>query len=653
MRSALKITVCVVAVSAALLCVAWRPRLPRTMSATSGARRQLNPTVDGVLTPVMSGYRQASLTWTAATDGDGIASYQLRFLTGGTPPTCASGTLLQSAASPLSFLHEDLADATQYSYRVCATDGLGNQSTGATASDTTLIANYSSVVLDNVNEYLTAADDEWWSCDDEDAFFFNGLVLVTSGIDNINPFISKSTGAGQQEYAVFTLNATGSSRDVQFSIGDGTGNFITCDTADVLTADRWHWVTAVFDAAGATSPLRQRVWIDNVEHTTACSGTAPTTMFNSTAPINLGRNDQFSTHHGGQMDFVSFGCDTISTAERNCLQALVDPATCGVSQLRGYFRIGDGDTHPTATNSAAGGINMTYTNTEAGDLATEPVAASSNRGALHFETVDQWLRIDDNDLLECDDEDAMTVCVLYYSNLNNADNNRILYEKNQTIYWAGTRNNQHALITFNGTANLSNLYFVISSVPDEGVTNFVVAADGYIAGERNLYCARFNGAGATDEDRAQIYRSDEAAGMLRLTTTVNGAIPSVLLNGPGPFMSGWNIDDPAVEPYNRPEPGDAVEYIMLACEAVTTGDPAEGAYATVGTEMDLIWSDGDMPNPATLGISQLRIRTTVCANEPVADEIVNRAQATIPLRRYNGTNPSSNGTPLPACGLAP
>jgi hypothetical protein len=94
--------------------------------------------VDGTLT-VTPGNTQNSLSWTAATDsGSGLRTantYDVRFLTGATPPTCATGTSIYTGIAT-STPHTGLTNGTQYSYRVCAYDNVNLVSNGATGSGT-------------------------------------------------------------------------------------------------------------------------------------------------------------------------------------------------------------------------------------------------------------------------------------------------------------------------------------------------------------------------------------------------------------------------------------------------------------------------------------------------------------------------------------
>lgn len=112
---------------------------PTTASSITRTVDTSVPT-DGTLT-VTPGNLQNSLSWTTATDaGSGISSYILRYATGATPPaSCAVGTAVPGSpfsSATLSTTHTGLINGTQYSYRICATDNIGNTSGGATGSGT-------------------------------------------------------------------------------------------------------------------------------------------------------------------------------------------------------------------------------------------------------------------------------------------------------------------------------------------------------------------------------------------------------------------------------------------------------------------------------------------------------------------------------------
>ncbi|RII25647.1 MAG: hypothetical protein CXR31_13845 [Geobacter sp.] len=93
-----------------------------------------------VLSPpliVAPGTSQNVISWSAGTDtGSGLKQYDLRFVTGTTPPaTCADGTSIYTGTL-LTYTHGTLTNGTDYSYRLCASDNANNVATGITGTGT-------------------------------------------------------------------------------------------------------------------------------------------------------------------------------------------------------------------------------------------------------------------------------------------------------------------------------------------------------------------------------------------------------------------------------------------------------------------------------------------------------------------------------------
>ena len=89
--------------------------------------------IDGVLSASQSSRTTVDLMWWGFSDpGSGIASYTL--VSDTTPPDCSQSLPLLTGPPPLeAFTHGGLSDGVHY-YRLCATDGVGKVSVGATAS---------------------------------------------------------------------------------------------------------------------------------------------------------------------------------------------------------------------------------------------------------------------------------------------------------------------------------------------------------------------------------------------------------------------------------------------------------------------------------------------------------------------------------------
>jgi hypothetical protein len=122
--------------------VVLRDRLGNTTTADGSPRATITldatPPSDGGLTAAATASR-ITLAWTAAADpSSGVASYKLVGVAGTTAPAvaCTSGTTLYTGTGA-SYSHTVAAKAT-WSYRVCAVDGAGNTSAGATRTATAL-----------------------------------------------------------------------------------------------------------------------------------------------------------------------------------------------------------------------------------------------------------------------------------------------------------------------------------------------------------------------------------------------------------------------------------------------------------------------------------------------------------------------------------
>src|SRR5207249_3647206 len=179
---------------------------------------QTAPT-NGSVTPV-AGSAQVTVSWTGFADGgSGLAAtapYTLVYATGSAPASCASGTPLLPVTGT-SFLHTGLTNGTTYGYRVCATDAVGNVSSGATASATPQAVDSTAptgTVVINSGAAVTAATAATLSLSATDAVGVTGYYLSTIATP------PAATAAGWVAVPA-TLSYTGSV-GTTLSGGDGT-----------------------------------------------------------------------------------------------------------------------------------------------------------------------------------------------------------------------------------------------------------------------------------------------------------------------------------------------------------------------------------------------------------------------------------------------
>jgi hypothetical protein len=106
--------------------------ISRTVDTTAPANGTLNGT---------PGNNKVTLDWSGQTDaGAGLAAtgtYTIRRATGATAPAnCTAGTLIGTFDDGTTTTNDlTVTNGTAYSYRICTTDAVGNQNTGATATN--------------------------------------------------------------------------------------------------------------------------------------------------------------------------------------------------------------------------------------------------------------------------------------------------------------------------------------------------------------------------------------------------------------------------------------------------------------------------------------------------------------------------------------
>ncbi len=109
----------------------WYKDVAGNVSVAAGGQITLDttPPANGTVTAT-PGDGVVTLSWSGYSDaGSGIAGYTLVYGTGGVPASCKVGTQLYTGVDT-SFVHTGLGKGIYY-YRVCATDNVGNISSGA------------------------------------------------------------------------------------------------------------------------------------------------------------------------------------------------------------------------------------------------------------------------------------------------------------------------------------------------------------------------------------------------------------------------------------------------------------------------------------------------------------------------------------------
>lgn len=223
--------------------------------------------------------------------------------------------------------------------------------------------------------YAEAADHVDYECDDEDKVTIGGWFRRESDDDTDEGLIEKANLSGQS-YMMTTIQGS-SSMFLSFAIGS-IGNY--CRTPfDIEFEQDWYFFLGTYDgAAGGTNELKADIYWGRagIEPTAfqACNtiGTAmPTAIPNTANPLSIGRINGLSPSADfgiGWIDEIFVACTgKISASMLTCLARNGkpnSPIACGLPELRGWWRMGEGDTlgsGVTITNQANMGSAMVIT----------------------------------------------------------------------------------------------------------------------------------------------------------------------------------------------------------------------------------------------------------------------------------------------------
>ena len=241
-----------------------------------------------------------------------------------------------------------------------------------------------SVLLDGSNEYVTVGDvlDKLRT----DAFSV-GLWVKATNVAATRFLITKFDIAAADGWGLY-LTATG-----QFSwfleSAVNQVDWITTVTTnyDSGVLDGWLFVVATSEGTGVAG---MHIYVNGAEVAiTVTQSDLATNPITNSSSLNIGSYDDTTTNVvGGNLTHAFMYSKALSEAEVFTIWNWGEPvdltATGPTADLEGYWKLGDGDTHPTATDSE--GVNDgTYTNTEAGDLEDDaPNTVSAPGGEEKF-----------------------------------------------------------------------------------------------------------------------------------------------------------------------------------------------------------------------------------------------------------------------------
>lgn len=248
-----------------------------------------------------------------------------------------------------------------------------------------------SVLLDGSNEYIEIGNVAALDFERTDPFSVSAWIRLNS----TGAYVIASKMAASTTFRGWAFE-TASAPYLQFSMYNdfGGANRMSVRTTVAIPSgavqapySTWHHVVATY--SGSSTAAGVKLYIDGVEitsKTTVYDTLSATTLNTASAQIGR-RSDATPLYFNGNIDDVAVYDKELSAAEVLTIFNTYDPPNLTVTgptaNLVGYWKLGDGDTYPTATDSSVSANNGTYTNTEARDI--EPYAPLQN-GMTTIET---------------------------------------------------------------------------------------------------------------------------------------------------------------------------------------------------------------------------------------------------------------------------
>jgi fibronectin type 3 domain-containing protein len=294
------------------------------------------PTSPSSLNAVAASSSQISLSWTASTDAIGVSGYQVERCQGA---GCASFVQV-ATPSGTTYIDAQLATATNYSYRVRATDAAGNLSNYSNIASTTtfspptagLVAAYgfetgtgTAVTDASGNGNSGVINGATWTTQGKfgNALSFNGtnnLVAINSSATLnvttamtleawINPAANQSGWRTimQREVDAYFLNASNDSGALRPSGGGTLGGqvaWLSGPTANPVNI--WTHVALTYDGAAL------RLYVNGVQAATlAATGAIET----NSSPLRIGGNSPYGEYFNGRIDEVRVYNRALSATE--------------------------------------------------------------------------------------------------------------------------------------------------------------------------------------------------------------------------------------------------------------------------------------------------------------------------------------------------
>lgn len=254
---------------------------------------------------------------------------------------------------------------------------VGHSDTGVELTDPSwTFSNTLSVLFDGVDEYV--------DCGDIDDLKGINKMTVSMWVKPITGIVIRDTYIAKWDYSTqgsFSIAAGDSSiNELRIYIADanndGGDNHYSTTNAN-LTINEWQHLVIVYDGALAAAN-RIKVYKNAVLVSGTIAGTIPTTLTNATATLKFGKwGGVITRYYVGNLDEISIFTAAFNQADVDEINNEGSPTNVAshskAANLMSWWRMGDGDTHPTLTDNK-GDNDGTMVNTEEGDIEEDVIS---------------------------------------------------------------------------------------------------------------------------------------------------------------------------------------------------------------------------------------------------------------------------------------
>jgi len=295
----------------------------------------------------------ASLTTTPTTSGGVYSAYP-------------SGLSINSSTGEI-----DLAASTIQSYKIFyETSGAGcpNSSTFDLSVTASGLSNTYSISFDGIDDYIDAgnisalngATQATWSCWYKRTGGGSTHFMGTWGGASARLFLPYQFSSGM---AVYMGNSTGTSKTMFQNNSCG------------ISQNTWHHFAFVYNEAESSNADKLKFYLDGTQIANTVAGSALTSLNTVTNSFNIGApfTSAFLT---GNLDEIAIWNKALTSTQ---VQSIYNATSSGLtkdlstiesSNLKHWWRMGDGDTYPTITDNA-GNNDGTMTNMSSTDIVSD------------------------------------------------------------------------------------------------------------------------------------------------------------------------------------------------------------------------------------------------------------------------------------------